>query len=951
MTRSGMISLCVFWAFLLSATGFAQQTVQIVNDNAPAKADSDVWVLFVGNPANVTASGATISGMRNLSIPTTAVTTAQSQGATVVQSNTFQSSAYVLPAVPFPLQFISGANAGSQVQVTAYASATGTFTVQKDPTLSTPNWPLQAQAQGDQFVLGAYSQKLSTLPTAAGTISSPLSGASRNVYSLTAQALDAAVVYVSYGQLTYLATAPSITSSTIPFQTVELTTGAGGGATTSDLTVIDYFAIPLQIESINQSDGSVADTRTFYFKSSTIAAGLKKIGATFSNNARYLGPGQVTAIPSNNGSPSPFPSFKGYLQSLETKTFQLDGTSNYGTPNPAVVYGITAGGTGTSPAGGYDSTYGYVATLTEDSGNFSVVMKPQPGRNSFTNAPPYFPSVSNIDNVTINLPLATTTDPVGYDAIIYGAVLDASSFQINLKAGSPSLTPLTLSGPFSVTSGASTTQFTASVLGQLATSKLGGLTVKFLPETTNAGQTASISSVDSTGKVTLATALTAVPAVNDSFQILFPVTSSTGNTSTFFGSTYLNTLNFLAPFSVMFEGTANAGKTADAIAIDSAGNVTLRWPKDVTSPQPPAQGELFAVTVASDDIFTQLYTNSTFSWVVSQVLSGLNFGFPGSSTAGDSSAGWYASFPQQYPFGLARGTTDDGFYNPWAAYFYNASDAYGFAFSDRIAPSPLMSTNPATQSFRITVLPSTQIDAPLVKTTAVTNSQISLSWPAETSVTYTVTTLPVIPAGQISVNSTAGTATLTSLPAGTPYQIFVKGTKGAQTSLVLPAYANTTGPLTPTTGAAPFGAAFTWGAGGNLPSTYSVLLNGKTFLLSGNPAHSTANVALGGNAGNNLYVLDFQDTSQSNKSVYKGVMEVNVTDLITPPANPASFKLGGTPTLYGSSGALTVAPSTGPYVITYPGGGTVGVSPLVLNFSFMPQVRKEYAPVVTPPPP
>jgi hypothetical protein len=255
-----MISLWVFWA---AATGFAQQTVQIVNDNTSAKADSDVWVLFVGNPANVTANGATISGMRNLSIPTAAVSTAQPAAATVVQSATFQNPpstpAFVLPATPFPLQFISGANAGTQVQVTQFDSSTGTFTVQKDPTLSTPKWPLNAQAAGDQFVLGAYSQKLSTLPISGIPISSPLSGKPASVHAVIAQALDAAVVYVSYGQLTYLAAAPAITASKIPFQTVELTTGTGGGATTSDLTVIDYFSIPLQIQSINQSDGSVAE--------------------------------------------------------------------------------------------------------------------------------------------------------------------------------------------------------------------------------------------------------------------------------------------------------------------------------------------------------------------------------------------------------------------------------------------------------------------------------------------------------------------------------------------------------------------------------------------------------------------------------------------------------------------------------------------------------------------
>ncbi len=625
------------------------QTICLVNDNTPAQTDDHVWVLFVGNPANVTgADGNTVSGLRNLAIPTGSVSTAQPAAATQVQSGTFenppQTPAFVLPATPFPLAFISGANAGKQVQVTAYAAATGSFTVQSDPTMQTPTWPLAAQAAGDQFVIGAYSQQLSTLPL-TGTTESPLSGLSPNVYTVTAQTLDAAVVYLSYGQLTYLGAAPAIATSAVAFQTVELTTGSGGGATTSDLTVIDYFGIPLQIQSVNQADNAVADTRTFYFKQSTIAADLQAIGATLNQQgALYLGPGQVAAI--NDGNPSPFPSFQGYLQSLTT-AFPVSGAQNYGTPNPAIVYGIAVGGN-------YQSTYNYSAQVSAlTGGNFTCVMTPGASGNSFTEPPPYFPSVADIQNVTINLPLATSANPVGYDSVVYGAVLNAASFSINLTADAPPLTPTTLSGPFGVTTGASPTAFTSSALATLATAQLSGLTVEFTSGA-NKGGMAVISSVSAAGSVTLSPSktVTTTPSANDQFLILFSVTTADAqNTTTFFGAAPLTGLNFLAPFFVTFMSGQNENKQGYAVAIDGAGNMTLGTPPSPQPPLPPLPyvpqaGDLFAITVAPADVFTQLYTNSIFSWAVSDMLAGLNFGFPGGSVAGGSQQ-WYGGSPRR----------------------------------------------------------------------------------------------------------------------------------------------------------------------------------------------------------------------------------------------------------------------------------------------------------------
>jgi len=838
------LALCALTVSLSPLDSRAQQTIQIVNDDAPTTKDSDVWVLFAGNPANVTAKGSTISGLRNLAIPTCAVSTAQSAGATTVVAKLLKSPSFTVPAAPFPIQFVSGANAGQVVQVTDYNSTSGTLT-----TAAIPN----AQAKGDQFIVGAYSQKLSSLPT-AGTVTSPLSGKTQKIYAVTATTLDSAVVYVSKAPLAYGVSAPAIATSAVAYQTVELTTGTGGGATTSDLTAIDYFGLPLQIESVNLASKATTHRRTFYFSRGTIVSGLKQIGAQKNSaGGLYLGPGQVAAA--NKGNPSPFPSFKGYLHALAKAgtSFTIAGTQNFGAPNPAMVYGIGLGG-------GYQSTYNYSVVITEPTaGSFVATLTPQATGNSLTGAPSFYPSVSNITSITVNLPAAGANGG-GFDQTIYGAVLNASSFAINVQSGTPSPLPALPATGFAVQSGTSTTSFVCPGLANL---------------------------------------------------------------------------NFVAPFSVTFTGGANNGTTVTAVAMDSTGNVTVSPALANT----PAANDPFTVAVSSANLFTQLYTNSVFSWAVADLLAGLDFGFVGSPVAGNSSASWYGSFPQQFPYGSARGATHDGFYNPWAAFLYNASDAYAFAFSDRVAPSPLMSTNPATEAFRITLLPTSQIDAPLVTATNITGSEIDLAWTALPGVTYSVTTQPAIAASQVSISG--GTAKLTGLNAATPYLVSVQGAKGSQTSLALPALFTTTGSVAAVTGTIPFGFSFTWAGTSALPSNYQVVLNGTTVPLSGGV--STSNVNVTAQPGTNLFVLQIQDTNNQNATVYSAVVQVDVA--AASGASPTTFSLPDTPVVYGSSGQISVAPA-GPYTITYNANGPS--SPLVLGIDFMPAVRKAYAPVALP---
>ncbi|HWA87475.1 MAG TPA: hypothetical protein VG710_14700 [Opitutus sp.] len=843
---------------LLRPDVHAQQPIQLVNDDAPTVPDSGVYVLFAGNPADVQAGGAELSCVRNLALPTFNVTTVSNSGGnTVVQCALLTNpAAFTPPTAPFPIKFVTGQDAGTIATVTAYDATTGNLTMAALANLPAPN---------DQFIVGATSVPLSSLPK-SGTLVSTLSGRTQNIYSVTAQTLDSAVVYISTQPLTYLDAAPAIAMSAVTYQTVEITTGASGGATTSDVTAIDYFGLPVQIESVNQTGGATADRRTFYFKKNTIVQGLKNIGATLNPaGGLYLGPGQVAAA--NKGSPSPFPSFHAYLKNLAANKTKLSiaGTQNFGAPNPAMVYGISLGG-------GYQSTYGYDTVIAElppkGSGNFQATMTPQPGKNSFTGAPSFYPPAANIESMTINL-AAPGANGGGYDQVIYGATLNAQSFAINLSSGS--LLPALPATDFSVGAGTSTTSF---LTAQLAA------------------------------------------------------------------------LNFVAPFTVTFTSGADQGSVATAVAIDSAGNVTLT-PALPNIPQP---GDTYTVAVANRDLFTQLYTNSTFSWAVANVLAGLDFGFAGSPVSGSHSATWYAAFPQQFPFGVARGTPDDGFYNPWSAFLYNASDDYSFAFSDRVAPSPLMSTMPATQNLRITLLPETQIDAPLVTTTSTTRSEIDLSWPATSGVTYNVATLPAISSQQIAVTTSggSGTAKLTRLNAATPYEISVQGTiaatstLGAQSSRVLPVVAITAGPAAVVSGAVPFAFSFTWAGATPWPSGYTATLNGTTCPLTAQGA-PTGNVNVTGGSGTNLYVISIQDAA--GKTVCSAVVQVEIS---ATGSAPASFSLPTTPVIYGSTGALTPVPAQSSYAITYNAAPTPPSSPLVIGINFSPTVRKSFAAVNLP---
>ena len=214
--------------------------------------------------------------------------------------------------------------------------------------------------------------------------------------------------------------------------------------------------------------------------------------------------------------------------------------------------------------------------------------------------------------------------------------------------------------------------------------------------------------------------------------------------------------------------------------------------------------------------------NSVYGWMQADVLAALNFGYMNGAAdaafGGGNSSVWYGMPPIQYPFGQAR-TGNDGFYNGWAAFMYNHSDAYGFAFSDRNGrPSPDIDF-PVGGTLRVWILPDTRLDAPVVTATPGACSgtpvtcPVALTWPAvATADHYVVTWSPPYTTKTATVQGQTG-YTVAGLAPGTPYTFTVRAynTDGSQASIELPVYATTQGTAAaPAPGNAAFQFGFTW---------------------------------------------------------------------------------------------------------------------------------------------
>ena len=182
-----------------------------------------------------------------------------------------------------------------------------------------------------------------------------------------------------------------------------------------------------------------------------------------------------------------------------------------------------------------------------------------------------------------------------------------------------------------------------------------------------------------------------------------------------------------------------SGTTAGGVVYGSADFVVYGAVQNCETLGLAAGGTPYACSDAVAGQVTPL-TNSVYGWIQADVLSALNFGYMNGAAdaafGGGQSSVWYGLPPVQYPFGRAR-TTNDGYYNGWAAMMYNHSDAYGFAFSDRKGrPSPDIAF-PIGGTLRIWILPDTRLDAPQVTATPqsdcaaapMVTCSIALEWP------------------------------------------------------------------------------------------------------------------------------------------------------------------------------------------------------------------------------
>ena len=179
--------------------------------------------------------------------------------------------------------------------------------------------------------------ELSTMPTNGATVMSQFTGKERPIYEFGITTLASGVLFVSYDQpITWSESAPT-PKEKFRFDKMEVTYDERIDKV-ADLTTIDFFGIPMQMERFSDpsNDLSRQAVKTFYSSSATLASTLDDLvgspGAPavfrdtkgnpwdpvkddFTNFARMLAPGYIASTKAN-GSPAPYPSFDGYLDSL-----------------------------------------------------------------------------------------------------------------------------------------------------------------------------------------------------------------------------------------------------------------------------------------------------------------------------------------------------------------------------------------------------------------------------------------------------------------------------------------------------------------------------------------------------------------------------------------------------------------------------------------------------------
>ena len=621
---------------------------------------------------------------------------------------------------------------------------------------------------------------------------------------------------------------------------------------------------------------------------------------------RALGPGQV-ATTNLKGDPSPYPSFASYLQGLSTlsgKTFYFNGNAN-------------------------GSDYAYSGTVTSDGhGGYQMVL-------SGTTTPPPPTPVPDSAPVTIYLPVSKQATAAAAVDNTTGQVTGVS-VQIN-GSGYNNPPIVTIAGPPPAQLGTATASLSGDAVGGVQLQIQGSNYFSAPQITFDPPQTGN--------DVALATATVSGGII-------------TGLSLTHGGSGYSTTphVTIAAPPQVA-TATATAqvtGGQVTSITINPAGGGAgyLSPPVVTVNPAGSMDTFLYGATLSADAFSVQgisyaalqSNTNIVYGSIARDALAAINFGYL-NGQYGDSSLTWYGAAPTAFPFGLAR-PTNDGFYNPWAALFYNFSDAYSFAFSDRSGPSPDMLLQ-AGQTLRITILPDNRLDSPRPYVTQANPNSLDIEWPEVAGASsYLITVLA--PSGvtpqTIAATPEINRLKLENLASGTPYTFTVAAQATAANGNPLqspaqPVQCSTTGSASASTGSISFDLNLSWippspiTNSGAPTVTFNNATPGTTltYQTSGGTAGQWLNNGLNalctGTDGSTQYVMTINDASGG--LIYTNVLTIQLS---------------------GTSSSYTVPSATlfGNEIGFAPTGSFSSSSPAVIGVAFAPTPLKAFAPSIFP---
>ena len=333
--------------------------------------------------------------------------------------------------------------------------------------------------------------------------------------------------------------------------------------------------------------------------------------------------------------------------------------------------------------------------------------------------------------------------------------------------------------------------------------------------------------------------------------------------------------------------------------------------------------------------------NSAYANLAGDFIAGLNFGYPGGTDGADSGS-WYSNPPTPYPFAGAR-ATNDGFYNPFAAVFYNLSDSYGFPFSDRGGrPSPYVPQPANATTLRVTILNDQRLDAPQVTVTQPEDTVVTLTWPSvnvppgATLTGYTLEIQPPLSGWDSTLAADSYTVTAGALDPATAYSFTLTAQGTASGGQSISSYPTVVSAITGGTAASPsgdytFDVALTWTASAPPPS-------GATFTVAGVSLTPTVgstggtNAVVSGSAGLNVLPLLMQ---QGAETLYAANYYVS---LAADGSGGYELDPGGSFYLQGNTLPL-VAQGTAPFS---------NGAPLVIGTPLAPAPGKQANPVVFP---